>query len=159
MGLLLFYHLTRSPLPDTIGLIAGRALDRDWRVMVRGTDAARLAGLDAALWLVPAPEFLPHGVTGVAQDADQPVLLGKGAASNGARALMLVDGAAVTDAEIAAMERVWVFFDGNDEAAVADARAQWLTLTRAGHAAQYWGEEGGRWQMKAEHPKPGAENP
>jgi DNA polymerase-3 subunit chi len=47
-----------------------------------------------------------------------------------------------------------VFFDGADAAAVDAARGQWSALTKAGCAAQYWGEDGGRWQMKAQHPRP-----
>ena len=38
---------------------------------------------------------------------------------NGAKVLALIDGAEADDAEIAAMERVWVLFDGNDAAATA----------------------------------------
>ena len=40
-------------------------------------------------------------------------------------------------AEITAMERVWVLFDGNDTARLQAARAQWKAMTGAGHAAQY----------------------
>jgi len=36
-------------------------------------------------------------------------------------------------------------------AALCDtARAQWRSLTGAGIAAEYWSEESGRWQKKAE---------
>ena len=63
-----------------------------------------------------------------------------------------VDGAEATDAEIAAMERVWVLFDGNDTARLQAARVQWKTVTTAGHPAQYWSEETGRWEKKAESP-------
>jgi DNA polymerase III subunit chi len=66
--------------------------------------------------------------------------------------LALVDGAVAEDAEIAAMERVWVLFDGNDDARLQAARGQWKAITAAGHAAQYWSEESGRWEKKAESP-------
>ena len=117
--------------------------------MLRGTDRARLEGLDARLWLGPEEGFLPHGLEGGPQDADQPVLLGLGPITNAAKALMLVDGAAVDVAEAEGLERVWILFDGYDEAAVAAARVQWKTLTAAGLAAQYWSEESGRWEKKA----------
>ena len=68
----------------------------------------------------------------------------------GVQCLMALDGAEVTAAEGAALERACVIFDGNDEASVAAARAQWKALTAAGLAAQYWSEESGRWQKKAE---------
>lgn len=153
MGTVMFFHLMQSAPADTLAVNAPRALAQGWRVMVRGTDPAALDRLDAALWLKGGDEsFLPHGLAGGQHDADQPVLLGLGAPANGARVLALVDGAAADEAEIAAMERVWVLFDGNDDASLQAARAQWKAMTAAGHAAQYWSEEGGRWEKKAESP-------
>ena len=52
--------------------------------------------------------------------------------------------------EVQALERVCVIFDGNDPAALDIARGQWKALTDAGCAAQYWSEESGRWEKKAE---------
>ncbi|MFN4203179.1 MAG: DNA polymerase III subunit chi [Tabrizicola sp.] len=153
MGTVMFFHLMRSAPADTLAVNAPRALAQGWRVMVRGTDPAALERLDAALWLKGGEEsFLPHGLEGGPQDADQPVLLGLGMPVNGARVLALVDGAKATDAEIAAMERVWVLFDGNDTERLQAARQQWKATVAAGHAAQYWSEEAGRWEKKAESP-------
>jgi DNA polymerase-3 subunit chi len=151
--MVMFFHLMQSAPADALAINAPRALQQGWRVMVRGTDAGTLDRLDAALWLKGGDEsFVPHGLEGGPYDADQPVLLGLGAPSNGARVLALVDGAAATDAEIAAMQRVWVLFDGNDPSRLQAAREQWKALTTAGHAAQYWSEESGRWEKKAESP-------
>jgi DNA polymerase-3 subunit chi len=153
MGTVMFFHLMQSAPADTLGVNAPRALGQGWRVMVRGTDLAGLEHLDAALWLKGGDEsFLPHGLEGGPHDRDQPVLLGLGVPANGAKVLALVDGAAATDAEIAAMERVWVLFDGNDPDRLQAARGQWKAVTGAGHAAQYWSEESGRWEKKAESP-------
>jgi DNA polymerase-3 subunit chi len=155
MGSVLFYHLIQSAPEDLLALNAPRALGQGWRVMVRGTDPAALERLDAALWLKGGDDsFLPHGLAGGPQDADQPVLLGLGAAVNGAQVLALIDGAEATAGEMAALERVWVLFDGNDEARLQAARAQWKATVAAGHAAQYWSEAGGRWEKKAESPSP-----
>ena len=145
----MFYHLTASPAEETAGLLLGRALGAGWRVMLRGTDRARLEDLDARLWQGPADAFLPHGLEGGPHDADQPVLLGLGAIGNDAHALMLMDGASVDPSEAEGLERVWILFDGNDQASVAAARVQWKALTGAGLAAQYWSEESGRWEKKA----------
>ncbi|MCU0827096.1 MAG: DNA polymerase III subunit chi [Tabrizicola sp.] len=153
MGTVMFFHLMQSAPADTLTVNAPRALGQGWRVLVRGTDLAGLEHLDAALWLKGGDEsFLPHGLEGGPHDADQPVLLGLGGPANGAKVLALVDGAAATDAEIAAMERVWVLFDGNDPDRLQAARGQWKAVTGAGHAAQYWSEESGRWEKKAESP-------
>jgi DNA polymerase III subunit chi len=151
MGTVMFFHLIQSAPADTLAINAPRALGQGWRVLVRGTDRAALDRLDADLWHKGGEEsFLPHGVEGGPQDADQPVLLGLGGPVNGAKVLALVDGATADDAEIAAMERVWVLFDGNDDARLQAARVQWKAMTAAGHAAQYWSEESGRWEKKAE---------
>lgn len=149
MGAVLFYHLTRRPLEAVLPPILERALAQGWRVAVRGTSEDRLDWLDEKLWM--GAGFLPHGRAGGGFDADQPVLLTTNPnAPNTPCALMAVDGAEVRPEEAAALERVWVLFDGADEAALAHARGQWRALTGAGVAAQYWSEESGRWQKKAE---------
>lgn len=150
MGAAYFYHLTRRPLEDTLSMLLGKARGAGWRVAVRGADLGRLEWLDEKLWLGPDEGFLPHGMAGGPHDADQPVLLTTGSASNGATCVMAIDGADVTADEVAAMDRVCVLFDGNDPEAVHFARTQWKALKDAGASAQYWSEEGGRWEKKAE---------
>ncbi len=146
MALVMFYHLTRSRPAQTLAAILPRAVGMGWRVMLRGTDAGRIAELDAALW--QAEGFLPHGIVGGSHDADQPILLGDGALADGIRALALVDGATCTLSEAQALERVWILFDGNDPAALDTARAQWREMTSAKIAAQYWSEDSGKWEKK-----------
>ena len=151
MGAAYFYHLTRKPLVETLGMLLGKSLENGWKVAVRGTNASGLEALDKALWLGPDDGFLPHGIAGGAQDADQPVLLTLAQeAGNGAQCLMSVQGADVTPQEVATLERVCILFDGNDGAALGQARAQWKTLKDAGASAQYWSEESGRWEKKSE---------
>ena len=151
MGAAYFYHLTRRPLPETLMMLLGKSLDNGWRVAVRGPDRAMLEDLDQALWLGPEEGFLPHGLAGGPQDADQPVLLTEAMeAANQPNCVMSVHGADVTAAEIAALDRVCVLFDGNDAAALDRARGQWKALKEAGASAQYWSEESGRWEKKAE---------
>ena len=150
MGAAYFYHLTRRPLEATLPTLLEKALGAGWLVALRGVDAARLDWLDAQLWLGD-DTFLPHGIAGGPHDADQPVLLTTGRGlPNGATCLMAVDGADVDAEEVRALDRVCVLFDGNDVAALNAARAQWKALTGAGCAAQYWSEDSGRWEKKAE---------
>lgn len=150
MALVLFYHVTRSTVPDTVELLLNRALGQGWRVMLRSPDPARIEWYDQKLWLGPEDGFLPHGIEGGPHDADQPVLIGAGPICNAARALLLLDGAEPLPGEAQALDRVWLLFDGNDEAAVNIARGQWKRITAEGLHAQYWSEETGRWQMKTE---------
>lgn len=151
MGAAYFYHLTRRPLVETLRMLLDRSQAQGWRVAVRGPDLAGLEALDRALWLGPDDGFLPHGMAGGPHDAAQPVLLTTAAeAANTPACVMSVHGAEVTAQEVAALERVCVLFDGDDEAALTRARAQWKTLKEAGASAQYWSEESGRWEKKAE---------
>ncbi|WP_425039679.1 DNA polymerase III subunit chi [Primorskyibacter sp. S187A] len=151
MGAVYFYHLTQKPLEATLPMLLEKSLAAGWRVVVRGTDGARLGRLDEALWLGPEEGFLPHGRSGGPHDAHQPILLSTDHTNrNAASCVMAVDGAELEADEVKALERACILFDGNDPAAVEAARGQWRTLTGAGVSAQYWSEESGRWQKKAE---------
>ncbi|SMC92886.1 DNA polymerase III subunit chi [Primorskyibacter flagellatus] len=151
MGAAYFYHLTQRPLEAALPLLLTRALSMGWRVAVRGCETERLDWLDQKLWLGREEEFLPHGMEGGPHDAAQPVLLTTQATvPNDPQCVMAIDGAAVTPQEVVALERVCVLFDGNDNNAMAAARTQWKELIEAGCQAQYWSEESGRWEKKAE---------
>ncbi|HEY9039375.1 MAG TPA: DNA polymerase III subunit chi [Roseovarius sp.] len=156
MGAAYFYHLTHTPLEQTLPALLEKARGAGWRVAVRGREAAHLDKLDEALWLAGGEEgFLPHGRAGQPHEADQPILLTTLAdMPNGATCLMAVDGADVDPDEVTRLDRVCVLFDGNNDSAVAHARIQWKMLTDAGCAAQYWSEASGRWEKKAEKQPP-----
>ncbi|WP_373356926.1 DNA polymerase III subunit chi [Pseudoroseicyclus sp. CXY001] len=151
MGDVFFYHLTESPLERALPPLLGKALEAGWTIELRGREAAAMDRLDAALWLGAEEGFLPHGRAGGAHDARQPVLLTAGeAAANAPSCVMSVGGADISAEEVAALTRACVLFDGADEAVLQVARGQWKALTGAGVKAQYWAQEGGRWQKKAE---------
>lgn len=149
MGDVYFYHLTQTPLETTLPALLSKARQAGWRIAVRGRDTARLDWLDTRLWT--ADGFLPHGRQGGAFDADQPILLTDTSENhNSANCLISIDGAEISAAEIAPLERAMILFDGNDDAALSHARGQWKTLCDAGCSAQYWSQDSGRWEKKAE---------
>jgi DNA polymerase-3 subunit chi len=151
VGAAYFYHLTRQPLDQALPALLGRARAAGWRVAVRGTNANSLARLDETLWTAAGDSFLPHGLAGGPHDADQPILLTVHSdAANNPSCVMSIEGADVTPGEVTALERVCIIFDGNDTAALQVARGQWKTLKEAGCSAQYWSEDSGRWEKKAE---------
>lgn len=151
MGAAYFYHLTTASLDETAPTLLEKSLAAGWRVELRGTDPAAMAALDTALWRGPPDRFLPHGLSGGDHDADQPILLTTGTgAANQPTAIMSVHGAEVSPDEVHAAERVMIVFDGHEGDAVAQARLQWKALTAAGCSAQYWSQDSGRWEMKAE---------
>ncbi|MCA1287535.1 DNA polymerase III subunit chi [Salipiger bermudensis] len=151
MGAAYFYHLTQRPLEATLPLLLEKSLAAGWRVAVRGTDPGRMDWLDQRLWMGPEDGFLPHGQAGGKHDALQPVLLTvQEALPNDPACLMAVDGAQVAPEEVNRLERICILFDGHDGMALDAARGQWRALTGAGCKAQYWSEESGRWEKKAE---------
>jgi DNA polymerase III subunit chi len=151
MAEVFFYQLTRTGLEPTLRLLLEKSRAQGWRVVVRAQSAAMLDRLDAALWEGPEEAFLPHGREGGAHDADQPILLCLSPSlANRPDCLLCVEGAALAPEEIAGLSRAMIVFDGQDGAAVAQARAQWSLLTKSGIKAKYWSEESGRWAMKAE---------
>lgn len=151
MGAAYFYHLTQRPLVETLTMLLGKAQGAGWRVAVRGTDQNLLEQLDVALWRGPDDGFSPHGLAGGPHDADQPVLLTtQNATPNRATCVFSIHGAPVFAEDVAALDRVCILFDGLDEHALNVARDQWKSLKAAGALAQYWSEESGRWEKKAE---------
>ena len=151
MSEVFFYHLTSSPLEQTLPQLLERSLQNKWRILVRSGEEAHVNWLDEKLWGGNSPQFLPHGVSGGAHDVDQPILLTIGPDNtNAAQALMLVSGAKTSADEVTKFKRVSLIFNGNDESAVQDARSEWKVLTDAGVAAKYWSQASGRWEMKAE---------
>jgi len=151
MGSAYFYHLTRAPLEATLPVLLGKARGAGWRVAVRGADAARMDWLDQKLWQGPDEGFLPHGLATAPHADQQPILLTTDTSyPNDPACLMVIDGAEPSAQEVQAMERVCVLFDGHDDNAKQIARDQWKALTEAGCSAQYWSEEDGRWEKKAE---------
>lgn len=132
-------------------MLLGKARQAGWRVVVRGASPDRMAWLDEKLWQGAEESFLPHGLTGGPHDPDQPILLSTDKnRPNGAICVMSVDGAEVTPDEVTALERVCVLFDGNSPDALDAARGQWQQFKVAGVSAEYWSEESGAWQMKAQ---------
>ncbi len=151
MGAAFFYHLTQAPLEDTLPRLLEKARGAGWKIAVRTRSQERMQWLDEKLWLQGNDSFLAHGCVGGAYDALQPILLTlQEGPANGAECIMAIDGAEVSAEQVETAERVCILFDGYDQDAVQNARVQWKALTDAGCAAQYWSEESGAWQKKAE---------
>ena len=96
-----FYHLTRTGADQALPQLLGRTLAAGQRALVLCGGPERVASLDAALWLCPDPDWLPHGTAESGHAELQPIWLtatdpGAAGAPNGARFLFLLDGAACT---------------------------------------------------------------
>jgi len=146
----LFYHLNRQPLEHVLPSLLERSFERGWRVVLQGSAEERIEALDAHLWTYREDNFLPHGTAKEADPAEQPILLTTADHNpNGAKVRFLIDGAPVpADAE--AYDRIVLIFDGEDEDAVAAARASWGAVKAKGFDATYWQpDEQGRWVKKS----------
>ena len=147
---LLFYHLHRQPIEKVLPGLLEKSLERGWRVVVQAATDERVDALDAHLWTYRDDGFLPHGTAKETEAAMQPVLLTTGGDNpNGANVRFLIDGAAVPE-DAASYQRIVLLFDGEDEEAVAAARARWSEAKAAGFDVTYWQpDENGRWKQKA----------
>ena len=143
-----FYHMTRTTLEAALPRMLEKTLERGQRAVVRAGSAERVEALNGWLWTYGDRTFLPHGSAKDGHAALQPIwLTDQDERPNEAQVLFLTDRA--TSEEVAAFERCAVLFDGNDEAAVAAARAQWAGLKDAGHDLTYWQQsDEGRWEKK-----------
>lgn len=114
--------------------------------MVVAGSPERVETLNGALWTYDDRSFLPHGSARDGFAEDQPIWLTTEVENpNRATMLVLTDGAAAAD--IAAWPSAVEIFDGNDENAVAAARARWSAYKAAGHTLTFWRQnDRGRWE-------------
>jgi DNA polymerase-3 subunit chi len=142
-----FYHLTRTSIDQALPPLLGRTLAAGQRAVIRCGSAERLSALDTGLWLSTNPDWLPHGTAATGQAERQPIWLTEAdEAPNGARFLFLVDGS--SSDRLAAYDRVFDLFDGNDEDAVAAARRRWVAAKAEGHQLSYWQQAARGWERK-----------
>jgi DNA polymerase-3 subunit chi len=138
-----FYHLTRTGVADALPPLLGRTLKAGKRAVICCAPA-RVAALDASLWLCPDPDWLPHAATGDA--SVQPIwITAEDAAPNGAQFLFLLDGVPAT---LRRYERIFDLFDGSDTQAVEAARTRWKAAKAAGHSLTYWQQGARGWEKK-----------
>ncbi len=145
-----FYHLLEQRLERVLPQLLEISIERGWRVVVQATSGERIEALDAHLWTYRDDSFLPHGVSGNPDAADQPVLLTADESNlNNATVRFLIDGAPLP-ADLSQYERLVLIFDGTDDDLVARAREQWTQAKAGGHDARYWQpDDSGRGVQKA----------
>jgi DNA polymerase-3 subunit chi len=147
---ILFYHLQGQKLEGVLPALLEKSLARGWKVVVQSASEERIDALDAHLWTYRDDSFMPHGTWREPDSAQQPILLTVNDGNpNAASVRFLIDGAPVpADAEV--YERIVLVFNGEDDEAVAAARANWTEAKARGFAATYWQPDAnGRWAKKA----------
>ena len=146
---MLFYHLQGQKLEGVLTPLLEKSLERGWTVIVQGASQERIEALDAHLWTFRDDGFLPHGTWREPDASAQPVLLTVNDGNpNAASVRFLIDGAGVP-VDVAVYARIVLLFNGEDEDAVAAARAHWSEAKAKGFEATYWQpDEQGRWAKK-----------
>jgi DNA polymerase-3 subunit chi len=146
----LFYHLQNATLEGVLPSLLEKSFARGWRTVVQTSSEERADAIDAHLWTYRDDSFLPHGTWRDRDAKDQPIVLAPNADNpNDANVRFLVDGAQLPD-DAASYERLVLVFSGDDDDAVAAARAAWTDVKGRGFEATYWQpDERGRWQRKA----------
>lgn len=140
-----FHHLERRRVDQALPGLLELAAQEGRRVVVRGSSDEMVAALNERLWTYDDASFLPHGAAGDGDPMSQPIFLTSEADNpNAATMLVRLSGAEASDADDA-FELVVLMFDGRDEAALAQARAEWRRLKDQERAISYWREtdEGG----------------
>jgi DNA polymerase-3 subunit chi len=147
---MLFYHLQGRKLEGVLPELLEKSLERGWKVIVQGASEERIEALDAHLWIYRDDGFLPHGTWREPEAGAQPVLLTVNDGNpNAASVRFLIDGAPMPE-DAAAYQRIVLVFNGDDEDAVAAARAHWAEAKAKGFETTYWQpDEQGRWAKKA----------
>ena len=146
---ILFYHLQGQKLENVLPALLEKSLERGWKVVVQGSTEEHIEALDAHLWTYRDDGFLPHGTWRESEAAQQPVLLTCNDGNpNSATVRFLVDRAPLP-VDVERYQRIVLLFDGEDEDAVAAARAHWSDVKAKGLEATYWQtDEQGRWSKK-----------
>ncbi|MCX8503597.1 MAG: DNA polymerase III subunit chi [Alphaproteobacteria bacterium] len=147
---ILFYHLERQPLEKVIPALLEKTLERGWRAVIRAKTAEKVQLLDEALWTYAEESFLPHAVVSEPFAEVEPIVITASMEEpNRPDILFLVEGAEFPEA-VTSYQRVVLLFDGNDDAALADARKAWKEVRARGLDSTYWQQnENGRWEKKA----------
>ena len=149
LGEIGFYHLKTTPLERALPRLLERALKDGYRVLVLASSNERVEHLNQLLWTYDDASFLPHGSARDGNADRQPIFLTAGEGNpNNATMLVLVDGAQGTGIEN--YRRVCDMFDGNDEAAVEEARQRWRAAKTAGHTLTYWEQTPSGWVKRGE---------
>jgi DNA polymerase-3 subunit chi len=156
-----FYHLQRATVEQVLPTLLERAMGQGMRAVVVAGSEQRLLALDSHLWTYRPDSFLAHGTVADGYPADQPIWLTLTVENpNGASVLFLLDGMTIDDplaptggegkgeGAISQFTLCCDLFDGNDEEAVAAARARWKTLRDAGHDLTYWQQTDKGWEKK-----------
>lgn len=144
-----FYHLQKQTLEEVLPKLLEKAYATGKMIKIKVGNEDRVEFLNTFLWTYQDESFLPHGSKKDGSAEQQPIWLSAADDNpNNAALLFLTDEAEIA-ADIAAYERIFNIFDGNNPQALEQARGLWKTLKNAGAELHYWQQDSsGSWHEK-----------
>lgn len=145
-----FYHLQNQSLENVLPKLLEKAYETGKKIKIKIGNEERIEFINSLLWTYDDQSFIPHGSKKDGFAELQPIWLSASDDNpNNAEMLFLVDGAKASLELVNGFERVFNIFDGNSEAAVAEARSFWKELKTSDAEIFYWQQdEAGRWKQK-----------
>ena len=146
----LFYHLQNMTLENVLPPLLEKSLERGWRVVVQSTSEERADALDAHLWTYRDDSFLPHATWRVGDAQRSADRAGdRGGQSEPGQCPVPDRQCRAAGRFATAYERLVLVFNGDDDDALAAARAAWTDCKARGFEVTYWqADERGRWQRR-----------
>lgn len=143
-----FYHLHKKKASEALPEIIGKALERNFKILIKTTDEEKTKEIDEYLWTYDAESFIPHGSKTGKRSSEHPVwITSKEDNPNGANMLIIFNGAETGD--ISSMDLCCELFDGNDEKTLETTRSRWKEYKEKGFELSYFQQdENGRWDKK-----------
>ena len=141
-----FHHLEQLRVDQALPRLLERAWEGGRRIVVRAPSDEMVAALNDRLWTYDDACFLPHGAAGDGDPASHPIFLTTKAENPNKAAMLILLSGAETGPQDDVFEEVIFLFDGQDEGAVAEARARWKRLRDEGHTLSYWREGDDGWE-------------
>jgi len=146
-----FYHLQKAPLEQVLPLLCEKAYNTGKRIKILLSTDERVEFINSLLWTYNEESFLPHGSKKDGFTDEQPIFISTSEENeNGAKILILADGAQIDVAKLSDYERVLNIFDGNNETALNEARAYWKEIKSLEGELHYWQQkDNGSFEQKA----------
>lgn len=136
MADIVFYHLTSTSLDQALPKLLEKALQGNFRVLVRvatPTEAERVNGL---LWSYNPESFLPHGTAKDGHSDQQPIYI-TAEEENPNKASLLLTACGLQLESVSMYARVLDIFDGGNEQQVMQARGRWEYYSANNHSMSY----------------------
>jgi DNA polymerase III subunit chi len=144
-----FYHLERQPVESVVPRILVGMANRDMSVTLVARTRQALDQISNQLWTSEDTSFNAHGISGDPNPDWHAIWLTTESDGFASRPYqMFIEG--LEPEVLDGLVRASIFFDGNEEPAVANARVQWKRFKAQGCAIKYWKQAAdGRWQDQA----------